>query len=405
MSETEYSFPKVEVRLKLKESSVLYSTSPINSPEKAVQVMTEALKDLDRETVCIVNMDTKNRPINFNVISIGGISESMVPIQNIFKAALLSNSARIMLLHTHPSGDANPSRADDAITYKVSEACRLMDVGFVDHVIIGCITGDIFSYQNEKPELLTGSAGMVNETAVQYETEKANIIAELRPMTQMEKMYCYSQSSQIRCQTGNIGYLRADMDTDGNGFHSSWNDFNKEWNTPEFKAEFDQIINQLRFGDNSESFLANRRELMRYCLSHPAASINDNEYGFRADTKNYTYMMRLNPGKGEYNLYCYCYKKSWLDRHMQEAERGIRFIDSSYHNKFVLPDGGKIRITYPDGDRREETCRYIDPTHVEVGSGTLNLFHICELAEILECQKAEVEPVDPTSIRQMERAR
>ena len=43
MSEAEYSFPKVEVRLKLKESSVIYSTSPINSPEKAVQVMTEAL--------------------------------------------------------------------------------------------------------------------------------------------------------------------------------------------------------------------------------------------------------------------------------------------------------------------------------------------------------------------------
>ena len=60
----------------------------INSPDKAVQVMADALKDLDREMVCIVNMDTKNRPINFNVVSIGSINESMVPMQNIFKLQL-----------------------------------------------------------------------------------------------------------------------------------------------------------------------------------------------------------------------------------------------------------------------------------------------------------------------------
>lgn len=402
---SEYTLPRVEVRLKLKESEVLYSTSPINSPDKAVQVMADALKDLDREMVCIVNMDTKNRPINFNVVSIGSINESMVPMQNIFKAALLSNSARIMLLHTHPSGVAEPSREDDAITHKVVEACKLMDIGFVDHVIIGCITGDVFSYQRDKPGMLNETTSMVKESVPRYETGEDNIISELRPMTGPEKMYCYSQSSQIRCQTGNIGYLRADMDTDGNGFYPSWNDFNNEWKTPEFKEEFDQVLNQLRFGENSESFLANRKELMKYCFSHPSASINDREFGFRADTGNYAYLMRLNPSKGEYNLYCYCYRKDWLDHHLKEAERGIRFIDSHYHTKFILPDGGKVRITYPDGDRREEICRYIDSTHLEVGGGTLNLFHICQLAEMLEDQRAEVEPVDPSSVRNPGRER
>jgi hypothetical protein len=47
---------------------------------------------------------------------------------------------------------------------------------------------------------------------------------EIRMMSKEEKMYVYTQSTQIAGQTGFIGYLRADMDTDGNGFFSTWND-------------------------------------------------------------------------------------------------------------------------------------------------------------------------------------
>ena len=68
----------------------------------------------------------------------------------------------------------------------------------------------------------------------------------IRAMTGTEHLYCYTQSSQIKCQTGNIGYLRADMDTNGQGFFSTWNDFQKELKTDEFKTEFDNMINQLR---------------------------------------------------------------------------------------------------------------------------------------------------------------
>ena len=217
----------------------------------------------------------------------------------------------------------------------------------------------------------------------------------VRPMTKAEKMYCYTQSQQIRSQTGNIGYLRADMDTTGKGFFSSWNGFRDDLKTQEFKDEFDTVINALRTEDSPESFLKDRTTMGKYCFSHIDGRINDREFGFRVDTDGYSYMMRLNPNRGEYNLYCYCYRKDWLDHHLQDAERGIRFIDSSYKELFRIPDGGKIRITYPDGDRREETCRYIDPYHLEVGFGSMNLFHICEFAERMEGNGAKIEPVDP----------
>ncbi len=215
----------------------------------------------------------------------------------------------------------------------------------------------------------------------------------IRPMTKAEKMYCYTQSQQIRSQTGNIGYLRADMDTNGKGFFSTWNGFRDDLKTQEFKDEFDEVINSLRSQEGAESFLKDRTALAKYCFAHPEASITDREFGFRVDTPAYAYMMRLNPNRGEYNLYCYCYRRDWLDHHLKEAERGIRFIDSSYNELFRIPDGGKIRITYPEGDRHEETCRFIDPYHVEIGSGSVNLFHICEFAERMEGNRARVEPV------------
>ncbi len=68
-------------------------------------------------------------------------------------------------------------------------------------------------------------------------------------------------------------------------------------------------------------------------------------------------------------------------RHIKNAEQGIRFIDSGYKEKFRIPDGGKIIITYDWGEKTEKSCRYIDEYHTEVGS---NLYHICEFAERME---------------------
>lgn len=64
---------------------------------------------------------------------------------------------------------------------------------------------------------------------------------EKRAMIEAEDKYTFRQSTQISMQTGLIGHLRADMDTDGNGFFSSWFDFREELKTDEFKAELDEV--------------------------------------------------------------------------------------------------------------------------------------------------------------------
>lgn len=189
-------------------------------------------------------------------------------------------------------------------------------------------------------------------------------------------------------QTGCIGHLRADMDTNGEGFFSSWDDFRKDLKTQEFRDEFDTVINELRKDGN---ILRNRSTLSKYCFSTPESALgNDREYGVRVDTEKYAYLMRLNPYKGEYNLYCYCYRRDWLDSHLANAEKGIRFITPHYKEVFRIPDGDQVRITTSDGEKMDRTCRYIDDYHVEVGR---NLYHICEFAERMEQAGNTVVPL------------
>lgn len=214
---------------------------------------------------------------------------------------------------------------------------------------------------------------------------------KVREMTPQERNYCYSQSPQIEAQTGCIGHLRSDMGSNGKGFFSSWDDHRGDLKTQEFKDEFDEVINALRFDPDYGGILKDRGSLSRYCYEHMEASFgNDREWGFRTDTSDHTYMLRLNPHKGEYNLYCYCFKRRWLEQHMKRAERGIRFISPDYREKFRIADGEQVRITSADGRSWDRTCRYIDDYHLEVGS---NLYHICELSERLESTGSTVIPL------------
>ena len=217
----------------------------------------------------------------------------------------------------------------------------------------------------------------------------------IRPLRSDEQKYAYAQSQQIKMQTGMIGYLRGDFDSTGTGFYTTWFDEVKSRKTDEFKAELDEVINALRFDEQYGGALKDRSALAAYCRRTPESSFGGDgrEFGFRADTEQYSYMLRLNPNRGEYNLYCYCYQRKWLDRHLQQAERGIRFINPNYKELFRIPDGDKVRITYADGEKADRTCRYIDDYHVEIGSGWNSLLHICQFAEMMEQNGSTVIPL------------
>ena len=215
-----------------------------------------------------------------------------------------------------------------------------------------------------------------------------NPIREFRPATEQERMYTYSQSQELLMKTGSIGYLRGDFDTSGNLFYSTWFDTVRSRKTPDFKEEFDQVINAMREDPEYHGILAGRSQMSDYCRTQPDSAMKGNyttEYAFRINTARYAYVMRLNPTKGDYNFYVCCYQRQWLDKHLEASARGIRFITSRYKDKFRLKDGDKIRMLQPNGEHIDRAVRFIDEYHIEVGYGPwANIYHICEFAERME---------------------
>ena len=134
-----------EVRVHLTKGQSLYSDQPVDTPQSAFEVMRREMALYDREYLCIVNVNAKLKPINFNVVSVGGIDQSAVAIPNVLKSSLLSNAAGFLLLHNHPSGDPTPSSVDIESTKRVIEAGKLMGVQCLDHIIVGAGKGSYFS--------------------------------------------------------------------------------------------------------------------------------------------------------------------------------------------------------------------------------------------------------------------
>lgn len=168
----------------------------------------------------------------------------------------------------------------------------------------------------------------------------------ITPITTNLEKYTFRQSNQLYQQTGCIGYLRADLGSSGKKFHSTWNDTCSFFKTDEFKKEFDDVINVLRLEEKYGKMLGDRVNLSKYCHDNAKQySGEDKQYfGVRVDTDNHTYLLRLNPRQGEYNLYCYCYVKKYLETHLVQASKGIRFITPHYREIFRIPDGDKLKL-------------------------------------------------------------
>lgn len=102
---------------------------------------------LDREEFLVLLLDKKNRMIGYNVVSTGSLTATVVHPREVFKAAVIRNTARIVLVHNHVSGDPAPSREDTAISRRLKQAGEIMGIDVLDHVIIG--DGRYFSFQEQ----------------------------------------------------------------------------------------------------------------------------------------------------------------------------------------------------------------------------------------------------------------
>lgn len=138
MSENLHSKRIDIVKVKLvKESSILYKNRRISCPNDAYNLSISFLKDIDREVMLVITLDTKNQPNSISICSIGSINTSIVHPREIFKTAILSNASSIILAHNHPSGDPTESPEDIKITQRLVEAGKLIGINVIDHIVVG----------------------------------------------------------------------------------------------------------------------------------------------------------------------------------------------------------------------------------------------------------------------------
>ncbi len=117
--------------------SIAYAQRKIGQPEDAVILARSFLEDADREMMVLLCLDRKGQPTTLQTVSIGTLSSSPVHPREVFKAAILSNSASIILFHNHPSGDPCPSPEDVDITKRLQNCGDLLGIALLDHIIIG----------------------------------------------------------------------------------------------------------------------------------------------------------------------------------------------------------------------------------------------------------------------------
>ena len=120
----------------VREASVLYDIRKIDNPKDGAELGKRFLNDVDRDQLIVCCLDTKNQPTAINIVSVGSLNSSIVHPREVFKPAILSNSASIILFH-NPFGDPAPSKEDISITERIKESGNILGIKLIDHIIIG----------------------------------------------------------------------------------------------------------------------------------------------------------------------------------------------------------------------------------------------------------------------------
>ena len=109
----------------------------MNTPRESASALMTLLQDQPGEVFAILCLSTKHRVIAYHEVSRGTLDATLVHPREVFKAAILANSAAIILCHNHPSGDTTPSADDIQLTRRLAGAGALLGVDVLDHIIVG----------------------------------------------------------------------------------------------------------------------------------------------------------------------------------------------------------------------------------------------------------------------------
>lgn len=139
------TFTTNQVAIRMIQERPIVTDYPVNSPEAAIRMVNDLIKDWDRECFLIANLQNNLQVINLSLVSIGALNEAMAHPREIMKSAILSNASSMMLFHLHPSflsAEQNktisiqPSAEDIALTDRMQQIGSMLGIPLLDHIII-----------------------------------------------------------------------------------------------------------------------------------------------------------------------------------------------------------------------------------------------------------------------------
>ncbi|MBU2115289.1 MAG: JAB domain-containing protein [Gammaproteobacteria bacterium] len=141
---------EIDVKYRFKEIECDITGMPVHQPA-AIARLFDYLKYETKEVFIVVNL-TKQHDINcFEVVATGSVDAVTLRPAEVLRTAVILNLKVVMLIHNHPSGKTDPSRADISITRHIIEAAKTLDITVLDHIIIGL--NQYTSLQETHPEI------------------------------------------------------------------------------------------------------------------------------------------------------------------------------------------------------------------------------------------------------------
>lgn len=115
----------------------LASGEAVTSKEAAQQALQTLLQDREHEVFAALFLDNQHRVLSFEELFRGTLDSASVYPREVVKRALAVNAAALLLVHNHPSGNPEPSRADIQLTQRLRDALALVEIRILDHLVVG----------------------------------------------------------------------------------------------------------------------------------------------------------------------------------------------------------------------------------------------------------------------------
>ncbi|MBL7702681.1 MAG: DNA repair protein RadC [Ferruginibacter sp.] len=119
-----------------RQASSFLEKTVVKSSRDIAQYLQATLKDYSYEVFAVVFLNRANKINHFEIISKGGITGTVADPRVILKKALEEDATSIVLCHNHPSGNLQPSRADEELTKRIKDAANYLDIKIIDHIIV-----------------------------------------------------------------------------------------------------------------------------------------------------------------------------------------------------------------------------------------------------------------------------